>query len=190
MHQIDESHITDFGRRLVRLQEVVSEITAKHSNGMPLRGTFLAANAPYTNLLAFRDLVRSVAGDLIWLDGYADQEVLDVIAGAANAQHHSITVVRKGHLDERLRRAAAHLREEITAKGVSFDFITVPEAAWTAHARWLVTETEAWTLPSASALKKADEIRRSSNPSAARIHVLSMLNVGTSVVGGRSRPVA
>ena len=183
MDGTQENPLAELAGRLVRLRAAVAELTNEISEQAVLQGRFLTADQPYTNLLSLRELLALVPGDLIWVDTFAGVEALDVVAKAARAdRHRSITVLRKGNADDQLRRAARHLRDELSVKAIRFDFVIVPVPAWTAHGRWLINDSDAWTLPSASAPRKADEIRRSAQPAAAISQAKSLLEAGTSLL--------
>jgi hypothetical protein len=175
--------VAELARRLVEIEATVVQLSSERDR--PRRGgVFLQAGRPYTNIRHVRQLVASVSGDIFWVDRHLGIEVLDVIAEAAvSGRHRSFTLIREGRPEERLTREAVRLRHELAENHIDLDLLYVPADVSDIHDRWIVADEGAWTLPPASAMRRAGELHPSSDSAAARDLAVRLASQAESVFG-------
>lgn len=176
--------VVGLAKRLIRIREVVSDAEFPDGMGQPSEGMLFEAHHPYSNLRHVRQLVAQVSGDVVWIDRHGELATLDVIAfSAVGGQQTSFVLIREGQPDERLRRAATHLRQELSSKGIDFDVRCVAADSWSAHDRWVISSEGVWALPPMSSPNRVGEVRPSSDPTGVRVLADVLLTASTSVFG-------
>ena len=175
--------VVGLARRLLSIDDIVRDPSGHAPADLP-EGVFLQANRPYTNTRLVRDLIAQLSGDIYWLDRHLELRALDIVGSSVvEGRHKSITLIREGKPEERLVRQASSLREELGAKQVEFDFLFVSARDSRIHDRWLLGSEGAWTLPPASALGRAGELKVSADPARAAVLVAELTAVASSVFG-------
>lgn len=177
--------VLDLARRLLAVEESTALANGPSQPDLP-EGVFLQGARPYTNARHVRDLLKRLSGEVYWLDRHLDIPALDIVADAATAgRHRAFLLIREGRPEDRLVRAAARLREELAGKQIDFDLLCVSARDSRVHDRWVMASEGVWTLPPASALGRAGELKVSVDP-ARSAEMISELAAGGESVFGRS----
>jgi hypothetical protein len=171
-------------KKLVRLRASVEEASEAESGMLYRPERVLEVGRPYSNSQALRNLLRSISGNVHWIERHAAIPLLDVVGeSAVSGQHASFVIVREGLPDERLTRAATNLRRELAASQIDFDLVWLSPPEFPVHGPWVLAGEGVWSVPPTGALSRADEITQSSDPARVRDIVIPLAAQGRSIFG-------
>jgi hypothetical protein len=175
--------VAHLARRLLAVEESAAVGEERPPPDLP-DGVFLQASRPYSNARHVRELLKRLSGEIYWLDRHLDLPALDIVADAASpGRHRGFVLIREGRPEDRLIRAASTLRQELAGREIDFDLLYVSPRDGRFHDRWLLATEGAWTLPPASALGRAGELKVSAD--AARVaELISELSTAAQSIFG------